>query len=138
MEGVRVTALNKTSVSVSWNTLIILDVPILNYTVVYGPASGRQDERMSIVFPPSAMFGVIGGLRPGTTYQFQMYATVEVNATTLIGDPSPVTDDSMIRLKGDNMESQKIIIDTLLTQTDCSSWLYSYKITKNDAIYIPA
>ena len=102
MEGVRVTALNKTAVNVSWNKLIILDVSILNYVVVYSPALGRRKKQIGeAVFPPSAMSGIIGGLRPGTTYQFQVYATVEVVGIKLHGEPSPVTNNSTVNLRGE-------------------------------------
>ena len=57
------TSLNDTSVTVSWNAVIIHDFPIDSYTVVYSPVSesdGRQDGEMTAVFPGSVTSGVIG------------------------------------------------------------------------------
>ena len=94
MEGVQVFLFNNMAVSVSWNSLYIPDFPIDSYTVVYGQTSGQgstQDGEMSVEFPPNTTSGIINGLRSEATYQFQVFATVEVSGVELMGEPSPVT-----------------------------------------------
>ena len=121
------------TVIVSWNALIILDISIFNYTVLYSPASGRRKRQSEeAVFPSSATFGIIDSLRPGTTYQFQVYATVEVDGAPLPGDPSPVTDDSMVRLEGENLQSQVLCISVYrYCSHNWSKYLYITCISQN-------
>ena len=92
VEGVEVTALNATAVTVSWNALVIPDFPIDNYTVLYSRVASqhrrRQDESMSAQFPSTATSGVIAGLDSTATYQFQVFATVTVDGTPLEGERS--------------------------------------------------
>ena len=96
VQGVAVTALNATAVTVSWNTLVIPDFPIDQYTVLYSRVESqrrrRQDEAMSAQFPSTATSGVIAGLNSPATYQFKVFATVIVNGTPLEGEiGSPVS-----------------------------------------------
>ena len=103
MEGVSVSTISDTSVRVSWETLVI-DATVTGYTVVYSRVSGRrkrQDGEMSRDFPANATSGVIAGLESGVTYQFQVLATAEVNGMELIGDRSPVTDETRVRVGGE-------------------------------------
>ena len=65
----------------------------------------RQDGVMSVVFLPSATSGVIGGLSRAT-YQFQVYATVVVEGELLQGERSPLDENSMISVEGENLEPQ--------------------------------
>ena len=95
VEGVKVTALNVTAVTISWNALVIPDFPhfsIDHYTVLYSRVKSqrrrRQDEALSIQFPSTAMSGVIAGLDSPATYQFQVFATVTVDDTSLEGETS--------------------------------------------------
>ena len=109
VEGVKVTALNRAAVFISWHTLIIEGFSIANYTVEYSQLSGfqrRQNEVMSVVFPPSSTSGVISGLRSGATYQFQVYATIVVDGRAVTGERSPLKEDSMIRVEGEILNTQ--------------------------------
>ena len=91
VQGVKVTALNDAAVNVSWNVLDIPDFPdfsIDHYTVLY---SQQSDGAFSIPFPSYATSGVISGLDSPATYQFQVFATVTVDGTSLEGKSiSPV------------------------------------------------
>ena len=103
MDGVSVSSISGTSVRVSWEQLVI-DATVTGYTVVYSRVSGRrkrQDGEMSRDFPANAMSGVIAGLESGATYQFQVLATAEVNGMELVGDRSPVTDETRVRVGGE-------------------------------------
>ena len=103
VQGVEVTALNATAVTVSWNALNIPDFPdfsIDHYTVLYSRVESqrrrRQDEAMSAQFPSTATSGAIDGLDSPATYQFQVFANVTVNGTSLEGnrsDPIRITFD---------------------------------------------
>ena len=89
VEGVTVISLTDTSVTVSWNAVIIPGFPIDSYTVVYSPVSEsdrRQDGEMTAVFPGSVTSGVITDLEPAVIYQFQVFATVTVNDVSVEGD----------------------------------------------------
>ena len=92
VQGVEVTALNATAVTVSWNTLVIPDFSIDHYTVLYSRVESqrrrRQDGTMSTQFPSTATSGVIAGLDLTTTYQFQVFATGTLNGTSLEGETS--------------------------------------------------
>ena len=92
VQGVEVTALNSTAVTVSWNALVIPDFSINHYTVLYSRVESqrrrRQDEAMSAQFPSTATSGVIAGLDSTATYQFQVFATVTVDGTPLEGERS--------------------------------------------------
>ena len=104
MEGVRVSTISGTSVRVSWEPLVIEGATVTGYTVFYSRVSGRrkrQDGEMSRDFPANATSGVIAGLESGATYQFQVLATAEVNGRELVGDRSPVTDDTRVRVGGE-------------------------------------
>ena len=103
MEGVRVSTISDTSVRVLWE-LLVIDATVTGYTVFYSRVSGRhkrQDGEMSRDFPANATSGVITGLESGTTYQFQVLATAEVNGMELEGDRSPVTDETRVRVGGE-------------------------------------
>ena len=90
-------SLNDTAVTVSWEALVIHGYPnaVESYTVVYGPVSQSHSREMSVVFPSPATSGVITGLDPAVTYQYQVFATAIVESTTLVGERS-----SAVRLKG--------------------------------------
>ena len=79
------TVVDKTSVTVSWNDLIIPDFSIDYYTVVYSRVSQQQNEEMSISPATSGM-----GIYLDTTaiYQFQVFATVTVDGRTVDGERS--------------------------------------------------
>ena len=82
-------SLTDTSVTVSWNAVIIPDFPIDSYTVVYSPVSEsdrRQDGEMTAVFPGSVTSGVITDLEPAVIYQFQVFATVTANDVSVEGE----------------------------------------------------
>ena len=81
VEGVEVTVVNDTSVTVSWNELIIPDFSFDYYTVVYSLVA--QNEEMSAVFPSPATSGVITDLDSTDVYQFQVFATVTVGGRTV-------------------------------------------------------
>ena len=88
VQGVKVAALNDTAVTVSWNVLVIPDFPIDHYTVLYS----QQDGAMSAQFPSNATSGVIAGLDSTATYQFQVFANVTVDGTSLEGEiSSPIS-----------------------------------------------
>lgn len=92
VQRVSVSQLNATAVNVSWTILMITDVQIDHYTVVYRPMTGqikRESGKMSAVFPSHATFGVITNLHSAVTYQFQVFATVIVNGTLLDGETNP-------------------------------------------------
>ena len=83
------TSLTDTSVTLSWNAVVIPDFPIDSYTVVYSPVSEsdrRQDGEMTAVFPSSATSGVITDLEPAVIYQFQVFANITVNGRSLEGE----------------------------------------------------
>ena len=83
------TAVDDTSVTVSWNDLIIPDFSIDYYTVVYSRVSGgggRENGEMK--FPTPATSGVITDLDPTAIYQFQVFATATVGDIPLNGENS--------------------------------------------------
>ena len=90
VEGVEVTALNATAVTVSWSALVIPDFSIDHYTVLYSRVESqrrrRQDGAMSAQFPSTATSGMIAGLDSTATYQFQVFATVTVDGIPLEGE----------------------------------------------------
>ena len=92
VQGVEVTALNATAVTVSWNALVIPDFSIDHYTVLYSRVESqrhrRHDEAMSLQFPSTATSGEIAGLDSTATYQFQVFATGTVDGTSLEGERS--------------------------------------------------
>ena len=94
------TSLNDTSVTVSWNAVIIPDFPIDNYTVVYSPVSEsdrKKDGEMTAVFPGSVTSGVITDLEPAVIYQFQVFANITANGVTVEGERSdPVTTEGVL------------------------------------------
>ena len=100
VKGVTVTQLNETSVTVSWNAVIIPDFPIDSYTVVYSPVSEsdrRQDGEMTAVFPGSVTSGVITDLEPVVIYQFQVFANITVDGVSVEGEWSePVTNEGVL------------------------------------------
>ena len=82
--------MDDTSVTVSWNDLIIPDFSIDYYTVVYSRVAQRrrrQDEEMAIFSPP-ATSGVITDLDSTDVYRFQVFATVTVTGRTVDGERS--------------------------------------------------
>ena len=87
VQGVEVTALNATAVTVSWNALVIPDFSIDHYTVLYSRVESqrrrRQDGEMSTQFPSTATSGVIAGLDSTATYQFQVFANGTADGTSL-------------------------------------------------------
>ena len=92
VQGVEVTALNATAVTVSWNALVISDFFIDHYTVLYSRVESqrrrKQDGTMSAQFPSTATSGVIAGLDSTATYQFQVFSTGTVDGTSLEGERS--------------------------------------------------
>ena len=99
VQGVVVTVLNATAVTVSWNALVIPDFFIDHYTVFYSRVGSqhrrRQDRAKSVEFPSTATSGVITGLDSTAAYQFQVSATVTVDGMPLQGErssPARVTD----------------------------------------------
>ena len=66
VQGVEVTALNATAVTVSWNALVIPDFSIDHYTVLYSRVESqrrrRQDGAIRAQFPSTATSGLIAGL----------------------------------------------------------------------------
>ena len=85
VQGVAVTVLNATAVTVSWNALVIPDFPINHYTVLYSRVESqrhrRHDKAMSLQFPSTATSGVIAGLDSIATYQFQVFANGTADGT---------------------------------------------------------
>ena len=93
VQGVRVTPLTDTSVTVSWSPVVIPNFPIETYTVVYSPVSEsrrRQDGEMTVEFPGSATSGVITDLDLALSYQFQVFAIITVDGVPLEGERSTV------------------------------------------------
>ena len=92
VQGVEVAALNATAVTVSWNALVIPDFPIDHYTVLYSLVESQHDRRQDHMpcqeTGSYALSGVIAGLDSTAIYQFQVFATVTVNGTSLQGDRS--------------------------------------------------
>ena len=98
-----------TSVTVSWNALIIPDFPIESYTVVYSPVSesdGRQDGEMTAVFPGSVTSGGITDLEPAVIYQFQVFANITVDGVSLEGEWS----DPAYELSNDKSFSSPTVV----------------------------
>ena len=85
-----VIALDDTSVSVYWNSLIIPDFDIDNYTVVYYQMNSQtpEDREMTAVFPGSSTSAIITDLDPDLSYRFQVFATVGVAGQSLEGERS--------------------------------------------------
>ena len=81
-----------TVVIISWDALVIPDFSIDHYTVLYSQVESqrrrRQDGAFSAQFPSTATSGVIAGLDSTATYQFQVFANVTVNGTSLKGERS--------------------------------------------------
>ena len=82
-------SLSDTSVSLYWNSLVIPDFDIANYTVVYTriPTSSEAAE-VKVVFPGSSTSAIVTGLTPDTSYQFQVFATVSVAGQPVEGERS--------------------------------------------------
>ena len=76
---------DNTSVTVTWNDLIIADFSIDYYTVVYTRLSQQQNEEMS-TSPATSGVGI--DLDTTAIYQFQVFATVTVNGTAVDGEKS--------------------------------------------------
>ena len=87
VQGVEV-SFDDTSVTVSWDVLIIRDVPVTTYTVVYSQVSEQEDEEMSVEVSASETFSVISDLISDNIYQFEVFATVTVDGTPLEGEKS--------------------------------------------------
>ena len=89
VQGVEVTALNATAVTVSWDALDIPDFSIDYYTVLYSRVESqhrrRQDGETSTQFPSYATSGVIDGLNLTVTYQFEVFANGTADGTSLQG-----------------------------------------------------
>ena len=84
--------MNGTSVNVSWNSLIIPNIPIDTYTVAYSPVSqDSHTEEKTSVFPGSASSAIITGLDPALDYQFQVFATVTEDGKPVEGQRSNIT-----------------------------------------------
>ena len=81
------TSLNSTTVNISWNALVISDIPIDYYIVVYSQ-SGSRDGEQRAMFNSSTTSGVITNLRPGNMYKFQVFAVVTVGDRILEGERS--------------------------------------------------
>ena len=79
------TVVDNTSVTVSWNDLIIPDFSIDYYTVVYSRVSQQQNEEMS-TSPATSGVGI--DLDTTAIYQFQVFATVTVDGRTVDGESS--------------------------------------------------
>ena len=75
-----------TSVTVSWDVLIIPDFPVTTYTVVYSQLSEQEDEEMSVEVSDNST--VISALNSDNIYQFEVFATVTVDGTPLQGERS--------------------------------------------------
>ena len=75
-----------TSVTVSWDDLIIPDFPVTTYTVVYSQLSEQEDEEMSVEVSDTST--VISALNSDNIYQFVVSATVTVDGTPLQGGRS--------------------------------------------------
>ena len=92
VQGVEVTALNATAVTVSWNALVIPDFSIDHYTVLYSRVESQrrrnQDGAFSAQFPSTATSCVIAGLDSPATYQFQVFANGTADGTPLQGEIS--------------------------------------------------
>ena len=80
-----VTVVDNTSVTVSWNDLIIPDFSFDYYTVVYSRVSQQQNEEMS-TSPATSGVGI--DLDTTAIYQFQVFATVTVDGRTVNGERS--------------------------------------------------
>ena len=85
VEEVKVITVNATAVNVSWDALIISDVDVDNYTVVY---SSSQDREINVEFSAPVTSGVITNLSGTDFYQFQVFVTVTVNGRSLDGERS--------------------------------------------------
>ena len=74
-----------TSVTISWEVLIIPDFPV-TYTVAFSRLSEQDDEEMSVNV--SDTFTVISALNVENIYQFEVFVTVTVDETALKGERS--------------------------------------------------
>ena len=82
------TAVNDTSVTVSWNVLIIPYFSIDYYTVVYSQVFQQENGEMNAVFPQPATDGVIAHLDSTVIYQFQAFATITISGRAMEGERS--------------------------------------------------
>ena len=90
--GVMAVPVNATSMEVSWRKLSVDDV--LSYKVNYALVnmnSSREREKEesqggSVSFPGDACSGVVGGLREGSEYEFQVVAVVNVSGVEQEGN----------------------------------------------------
>ena len=75
-----------TSVTVSWDELMIPDFSVDTYTVVYSRLSEQEDEEeMRVVMDTSAEFAT---LNSKSIYQFEVFATVTIDGIPLEGERS--------------------------------------------------
>ena len=81
--------INSTAVKISWNALIISDISIDSYVVVYSQISLNDTNRNGeghVMFNTTS--GVITDLHVGVMYRFQVFATVKVGERILEGERS--------------------------------------------------
>lgn len=88
-------ALSETSVNVSWNELVIPQVSIDNYTVVYSLVAQQQHNSQSdetrVLLSPLEISLVVSDLSFPAVYQFQVFATATVRGTERAGERSNIT-----------------------------------------------
>ena len=75
-----------TSVTVSWDVLIIPDFPVTTYTVVYSRLSEQEDEEMSVEVSGTSV--LISTLNLNNIFQFEVFATIIVDGIPLEGERS--------------------------------------------------
>ena len=75
-----------TSVTVSWDVLIIPDFSVTTYTVLYSRLSEQEDEEMRVEVSDTS--AAISALYSDNVYQFEVFATVTVDGIPLEGERS--------------------------------------------------
>ena len=88
VQGVKVISLNSTAANISWNPLVIPDITVDYYSVVYTQNDSSQDGERHVMFNSLTTSGVITNLHSGSMYKFQGFAVVMLGDTKLEGERS--------------------------------------------------
>ena len=76
---------SNTAVNISWNALVISDISIDYYIVVY---SNTQEGEKHTMFNSLSTSGVITNLQAGDVNKFQVFATLTIDNRILEGERS--------------------------------------------------
>ena len=88
VEDVVATEVNATAVMIVWQALELEQ--LIHYIVLYSAVGSGRAEEKSVTFPTSQHSRVVGGLKPGQQYMFQVMAVAVINGSDVDGERSAV------------------------------------------------